>query len=256
MPNSVLVIGGGISIPGVIQMPRANATGIKTRQVEFLAKKTDLGLKKTTILKILRFEMPAFSEVVEYAEKFAKAEMAFSSLSHNKLKYSYHYYNGYTSSRQRRIIRYLKLCLAMKGQISVAKDSQVVQDLQEVDIDLSLSESVQSGWIRVGSALQNTVEQFQKYAKEAADLSSYIKSNLISDWWYGGKDEERFGSEQLCFDLRLQFVASCMRSSKHFGMYVQPTEKQQEEIEAENDRREKETFKHMRDMLTDLRDIL
>lgn len=230
-------------------MPRANATGIGTRQVVFLATKTDLGLKKTTILKILRFKMPTFEQVEEYAKKFSETDYNYG----NKLWYSYRYYDGHTTRLRRRFIRYINLCLAMKEQIPVQVCSQIAQDLEEVDIELSNPMSVKFGWERVRSALQCTVDQFKKYAREATDLSSYVKLKLSPDWCYDSCEEERFGSEQLCFDLWLQFVASLMRGSNHWGKYVKPTERQLEEMKA---RREKAWEKVSEDMCKMLGEII
>lgn len=189
--------------------------------------------------------MPAFSQVEEYAENFVKVGGACNR--HENLKYAYHYYNGHTSSLQRRIIRYLNLCLAMKKQIPVEGNLQIAQDLEEIDVNLSNPMSVKSGWERVGSALQCAVDQFKKYAKEATDFSSYMKLHLPLSWWYECNDEERFGSERLCFDLELQFIASLMHN-EHWGRYVKLTKRQIEEMEAQKEK----NLKEMGDMLSEV----
>lgn len=219
-------------------MPRANATGIGTRQVEFLAT-TDLGLRKTTIFKILRFKMPTFDQVEEYAKKIPDDER--HCFFDDQLRGMYLDYKDCISRIQRRIIRYLNLCLAMKGRISAEENSQIAQDLVEIDVDLSNPTSVKSGWERVGDALRNSIKQFNKYAQQATDLSNYITLRRPLDWMYTYTDEECFGSVQLYFDLWLQFVAALMADHKRKNIYVKPSKRQVEEMKAKRDRIWEET---------------
>lgn len=178
-------------------MSGANATGIGTTQVEFLATQTDLGLEKEVIWKILNFEMPTFEQVEEYDNQFEKDPVTDAVYD---IQLSYLYYKGHATRLQRRAIRLLNLCLAMQRQIPVEEGSQVALDLAEVDINLDDEGSGQSGWERVSKALRNTAKEFLEYAEQATDLSTYGETYITMGWWFMHNDDERFGPEKLCFD--------------------------------------------------------